>query len=67
MSSITERFVRGCATPAQRDRLFPANVYFFAISVSDFQLTQVSADNVWAGLFDQDIDCHSVPSVKVPR
>jgi len=62
MSSITERFVRGCAAPAQRDRLFPANVYFFAISVSDFQLTQVSADNVWAGLFDQDIDCHSVPS-----
>jgi hypothetical protein len=24
-------------------------------------LTQVSAENVWTGLFDQDINCHSAP------
>jgi hypothetical protein len=61
---VTERFIRGCAAAAQRDRLSPADVYFFAISISDFQLAQVSADNVRAGLFDQNIDCHLVPPGK---
>jgi hypothetical protein len=59
---VTEWLICGCATAAERDRLFPADIYFFAISISDFQLTQVSAKNVRAGLFDQDIDCHSVSS-----
>src|SRR5579859_1960656 len=62
MSSITERFIRGCTTPAQRDCLLPADVHFFAVSVCDLHLAQVSAEHIRAGLFDQDIDCHSVPS-----
>jgi hypothetical protein len=65
--AVTEWLIRGCAATAQCDRLSPADVYFFAISISDFQLTQVSAKNVRAGLFDQDIDCHSVSSEKVQR
>jgi hypothetical protein len=62
MSSIAERFIGGCATPAQRDGLLSADVYFFAIGIGNFQLAQVCAEHIRAGLFDQDIDCHSVPS-----
>src|SRR5262245_14951041 len=62
MSSIAEWFVGRGATPAKRDHLLSADINFFALGVGDFHLAQVAAQHIRAGLFDQDIDCHSVSS-----
>src|SRR5438270_7990029 len=63
---IAERFVRGCAAAAQRYRLFSADIDFVALGVSNFKLAQVTADHVWPGFLDQDVNCHLVSS-KVSR
>src|SRR5262249_20163713 len=68
MCPIAEGFVRGCAAAAQRNRLFPAEIDFVPLRISNFKLAQVSADHIRPGFFDQDVHWHLVfSSIKIQR